>query len=85
MLIFMSLHQIRSIACLCTAAAMAWGAFEHRAAPLISAVLALLCGGLAALVWRAGKGKKDTLHDPAISTLVFPPESKFEASALPRR
>jgi len=85
MLSFMSLVQIRSIACLSAAAAVAWGAFEHRAAPLIWAVLALLCAGLIGLVRRARQGKQDTLHDPAISTLVFPPESKFQPSALPKR
>jgi len=58
MLSFMSLGQIRSIACLSAAAAVAWGAFEYRAAPLIWVVLALLCAGLIGLVRRARQGKQ---------------------------
>lgn len=30
-------------------------------------------------------GGESALNDPAVSTLVFPPESRFEQSVLPKR
>lgn len=54
--------------------------------PLTSVSLALLCAGLVGLGWvSARKARADALHDPTVSTLVFPPESKFRNSVQPRR
>ena len=69
------------------AAAVVWVAFEHRGWPLAAALLALLGGTTIGILWlRAGRRRDGgELHDPAISTLVFPPESKFQQSVLPPR
>lgn len=75
---------LRLLATVAAASALAWAAYEGRAMLLAGALLALLCGGL--FLWmKAGRGRDDTLHDPAVSTLVFPPESKFQQSVLPPR
>lgn len=42
----------------------------------------LLCGAFSARSIRRKDGGT-VMHDPAISTLVFPPESKFQQSVLP--
>ena len=77
---------IRTLASLAAAAGAAWGAYANRGTPLAFALLALVCAGLIGFAWvRAGRGRVDGLHDPAVSTLVFPPESKFQQSVLPKR
>jgi hypothetical protein len=82
----MSSRWIRTFASLAAAAGAAWGAFAHRGTPLTFALLALVCAGLIGFACaRALRGRTDALHDPAVSTLVFPPESKFQQSVLPRR
>ena len=81
----MSSTAIRSLA-LFAAAGAAWGAYELRGSVVASALLGTLCVGL--LAWgsiRAGRGRSDVLHDAGVSTLVFPPESRFEQSVLPPR
>jgi uncharacterized membrane protein YfcA len=52
---------------------------------LLAAVLfALVCGGYSLVRRiRAEREQDALLHDPAVSTLVFPPESKFRQSVLP--
>jgi len=68
------------------AAVAAWAAYEGRGVPFVSGLFALLCLGLLAYGWiRAGRVRDDSLRDAGVSTLVFPPESKFEQSVLPRR
>jgi len=56
--------------------------------PLLWAIasLVVLCVGIFA--FRSFKHRRDgehVVHDAAISTLVFPPESKFRSSVLPRQ
>ncbi|WP_427913371.1 hypothetical protein ACPWT1_22595 [Ramlibacter sp. MMS24-I3-19] len=52
---------------------------------LISTLLALLSATVGGLVWiRARRDRDDVLPDAGVSTLVFPPESKFQPSELPR-
>lgn len=72
----MSLSRIWVLAFAAAAAAMA--AYVLRAMPLACAPLALLCIAMLVSIWRTvARSSEDTLHDPAISTLVFPPESRF--------
>jgi hypothetical protein len=63
-----------------------WVAYS-KLGPLAGAgLLALL--GVAAVGFsrlKAGRARGASLDDPAISTLVFPPESKFQPSVLPPR
>jgi hypothetical protein len=47
-------------------------------------LLGLLCGIVGVLWMRAGRREGEVVHDPAVSTLVFPPESKFQHSVMPR-
>ncbi|TFZ02659.1 hypothetical protein EZ313_15490 [Ramlibacter henchirensis] len=78
--------HLRSLGFIAAAAGAALGAYASRGTPLASAMLALLCAGLLGLLWsRAGRGRDDDLHDPGISTLVFPPESRFDQPVLPPR
>ena len=52
---------------------------------LITASLSLLCAGIIGFFWiRGRRGRGDLLPDAGVSTLVFPPESKFQQSVLPR-
>lgn len=53
---------------------------------LLTGLLALLGAGLGGgLLWfRARRGRDNVLPDAGVSTLVFPPESKFQASVLTR-
>jgi hypothetical protein len=70
--------RLPPLAFLVVAAAAGWGAYASRSMPLASALLALLCAGLVAASWRSARRDRQAhLHDPAISTLVFPPESRF--------
>jgi hypothetical protein len=64
-------------------AAVAWSAYSGVAMPLLAAGVLVLC---VVLLWaRSSRGspfRTELLHDPAVSTLVFPPESKLQQ---PRR
>lgn len=63
---------------LAVAAVAAWIAYGAGAMLVLAAVLVLLCVGL---FWvRSSSGSRfgtELLRDPAVSTLVFPPESKL--------
>ena len=67
------------------AVSVAWAAYKWGGVLLAGSWLALVCFAL--LVFRrlsASRRDADLLHDPAISTLVFPPESQFQSSVLQR-
>lgn len=53
---------------------------------LLTGLLALLGAAFGGgfLWFRARRERDNVLPDAGVSTLVFPPESKFHASALPR-
>ena len=81
----MSSSRVIRIALWVAAAGTGAGAYLSRGFPLVSGLLALAGVCLLALAWLHGrKRQSDVLSDPAMSTLVFPPESKFQASGLPR-
>jgi len=41
--------------------------------------------GIVGFIWLRGRrSRADLLPDAGVSTLVFPPESKFQPSVLPR-
>ena len=64
------------------AAAAAWGAYDSRATPMISASLVVISVALAMLAWRLS-GKRadaDIFQDLSVSTLVFPPEARPKRS-----
>lgn len=72
--------RLPPLAFLAGAAAAGAGAYATRDMPLVVSVLALLCAWLGGVFWvrvRRRSQSQVQLHDPAISTLVFPPESKF--------
>jgi hypothetical protein len=71
----------------CAAAIGAAGlAYASRGAILTCGLFAVLCTVLIGLLWRHHRsGRNSRLNDPGISTLVFPPESKFQHSVHPRR
>lgn len=51
---------------------------------LITSLLAVLGAGVGGVLWMKGRrGSETVLPDAGVSTLVFPPESKFQASVLP--
>jgi len=63
---------------LALAAAVAWTAYAGSAVLAVAAVLILVC---LVLFWARSSGSRlrtELLHDPAVSTLVFPPESKLQ-------
>ena len=77
--------HLRSTAALALAAAVAWAAYERSGALLAGAWLALVGLGWVGYAWiSAARRRADVLHDPAVSTLVFPPESKFQSSVMQR-
>ncbi|MEJ7932313.1 hypothetical protein WG922_20235 [Ramlibacter sp. AN1015] len=78
------LSRMKFFAFLALAVLAAVGAYDSRESVLSSFSFALACAVclVMALREKAGKRKADVLHDPALSTLVFPPESKFEESAF---
>jgi hypothetical protein len=49
------------------------------------AFLVVLCVGVAFRFFKRRRDGDLMLHDSAISTLVFPPASKFQSSVLPRQ
>jgi hypothetical protein len=50
----------------------------------IASLFAFLAGILGFIWFRGRRSSGDLLPDAGISTLVFPPESKFRPSVLPR-
>jgi hypothetical protein len=75
--------QVRLFVVVFVAALLA-ATYASRAALLAVVLLGLLVG--ACLVVRriqAQRRQGALLHDPGVSTLVFPPESKFRQSVLP--
>jgi hypothetical protein len=77
--------RLMSFACFVAAATAGGAAFANYVTPFISGLLALLGVVLFGLGCRRGTRADGGLNDPSISTLVFPPESKFHASVLPPR
>ena len=52
---------------------------------VIIAVLIALCASVLGFLWIRGRQDRgDSLPDAGVSTLVFPPQSKFQASGFPR-
>ena len=67
-------------------ASLLLAAYASRALLLGAVLFALLCAGVIGVRFlRAGRERGALLHDPAVSTLVFPPESKFRQSVSPPR
>lgn len=58
-------------------AVAAWSAYDGRAILLLAAVLVLCAGLLWVRLSSVSRRETALLHDPAVSTLVFPPESKL--------
>jgi hypothetical protein len=80
----MLFHGIRFIA---FAAALAILVAAYTRGGLLPAcgALAVIAGGVLGVRWmRADRARADVLHDPAVSTLVFPPESRFQHAVRPR-
>jgi hypothetical protein len=70
--------SLKLFAGLAVAAAVAWTASDGDEMVSLAAVVVLLCVGLFWL--RSSSGSRlgtEMLRDPAVSTLVFPPESKL--------
>lgn len=59
--------------------------FANQVTLLIAGVLVLAAGGVSYLWIRRRRRAGDLLHDAGVSTLVFPPEAKFQPSGLPRQ
>ena len=77
---------LRAAVAIALAVLVAWGAYTRAGLLLASALVALFCfGAMAFARISAARRKGDIVHDPAISTLVFPPESKFQSSVMQRR
>jgi hypothetical protein len=86
MLSSMLTRPIAPAAYLASAALLGLAAYATRAEPLACAVLLFLSAGAALLGLMArGRARHEGLHDPSVSTLVFPPESRFPQSVLPDR
>jgi hypothetical protein len=82
----MRASRLTSFAFFAAALAAAGVAYASRGTLLTCALFALLSAVLIGLAWRmGGKASANALNDPSISTLVFPPESKFQPSVLPPR
>lgn len=66
-------------------AMVGWMVYGRSAALVAGASIGLLVAGVAA--WTAAKRRHrpDAFHDHAISTLVFPPESRFGRAGIPPR
>jgi hypothetical protein len=78
--------RFMSFASFAAAFGAAAAAYASRGTILSSGAFVLLCAVFMGLGLRSGgKARADGLSDPSISTLVFPPESKFQPSVLPRR
>src|SRR4051812_37146601 len=81
----MTSSHLTSFAFFAAATAAAGAAYASRGSLLASGLFALLCAVLIGLGWRRRATRTSGLTDPSISTLVFPPESKFQPSVLPPR
>lgn len=83
----MSSSRVIGIVLWIAAAATGAGAYLSRGAPIVSGLFVLASVSLITYGWvRARRARNsDVLSDPAMSTLVFPPESKFQPSVLPRQ
>jgi hypothetical protein len=77
--------SVRLVAGVALAGAVAWTAYESGGMLLMGAVLILLSAGFCFRFMRASRLRADLLHDPAVSTLVFPPESNMQQAARPPR
>jgi membrane protein implicated in regulation of membrane protease activity len=78
--------RLMSFASFAAAFAAAAAAYASRGTILSCGCFVVLCAVFMGLGWRSsGKVTRDGLRDPSISTLVFPPESKFQPSVLPPR
>jgi hypothetical protein len=81
----MTTGHLKGTAAVALAVSVAWAAYRSGGALLAGAWLALFCVGLIGFFWiRASRRNADVFHDPAVSTLVFPPESKFQSSVMQR-
>ncbi len=79
-------NQVRSILFLAASGVAAFAAFANRGSLLVAGLLGVLALGLVKLAAASfGEDRSSALHDPGVSTLVFPPESRFEQSVLPKR
>jgi hypothetical protein len=76
---FMAKTSLKLFTGIALPATVAWTAYEGGAPLSLAAVLMLLC---VALFWvrssSSSRFRTELLHDPAVSTLVFPPESKLQ-------
>jgi hypothetical protein len=59
--------------------------FSHQVTLLTAGFLILLGAGFGFFWIRGRQGRGRSLPDAGVSTLVFPPESKFQPSVLPRQ
>ena len=51
----------------------------------VTGVVVVLCVCILGFLWmRGSRGRVDSLRDAGVSTLVFPPQPKFQASGFPR-
>jgi hypothetical protein len=76
---FMVTSSLKLFTGLALAAAIALSAYDGGGVLLSAAVLVLVCAGLFCLRSLSGsRFRTELLHDPAVSTLVFPPESKLQ-------
>jgi hypothetical protein len=79
----MSSPQVRLFVIVLVAAGLA-ATYASRAILIAVVVVGLLVSAcLVARRIHAGRKQGTLLHDPGVSTLVFPPESKFRQSVLP--
>ena len=59
-------------------AVLLWTAYGSGEVLKVLAVLAVLCTGVVGYRWLSSwRMSRDDLHDPAVSTLVFPPHSRL--------
>lgn len=81
----MGTGSLRSVAAVALVVLVAWMAYRNGGMLLSGASLGLL--GTAFLVFRrlaAARPRAGLLHDPAVSTLVFPPETRVQRARPPR-
>lgn len=82
----MVIGSVKLVAGVAVAAVVARIAYGIGGMSLVATGLGLLCIGVIAFrSLSASRQRADLLHDPAVSTLVFPPESKVRQAARPPR
>jgi hypothetical protein len=59
--------------------------FSSQVTLLTAGFLIVLVAGGVGLWIRGRRGRGDLLPDTRVSTLVFPPETKFQPSVFPRQ